>query len=378
MSTEAGTPALRGHDGLTELGWDAAWEAALATTPDPTLTPGRISRIDRGAMTVLTADGPRRVRATPGVQNAVGDWVTIADGELPLVSATLPRRSAFRRSTDGAKAVEQVIAANIDTLVVVTAVDGHLSARHLERYLVLAWRSGAVPVVAVTKADMATPDELDATLRDIRSVAVGVAVLVTSATTGSGVDALIPYLSRGRTVAFLGLSGAGKSTLTNTLAHADLLATGSVRSDGQGRHTTTHRELIQLPGGGLVIDAPGMRALSLQGASDGVRRMFPDVEELAALCDHQECTHVGERGCVVIAAVGDGRVSAERVARWLDLRDQPQPPDHKAARLEVTARKQRKATARSTRRAGRGETVSPQRAAAGIAIAAEGSSDPPS
>jgi len=373
MSTEAATPTLGSHDGLTDLGWDDAWEVALAATLDPSLSPGRVSRIDRGAMTVLTAAGARRVRSTPGVQNAVGDWVTISDDELPPVSATLPRRSAFRRASDGAHAPEQVIAANIDTVVIVTAVDGHLSARHLERYLVLAWRSGAVPVVAVTKSDLATADELEATLRVIRTVAVGVAVVVTSSTTGSGTDPLTPYLSRGKTVAFLGLSGAGKSTLTNTLAHADVLATGSVRSDGHGRHTTTHRELVQLPGGGLVIDAPGMRALSVQGATDGVRLMFSDLEELATRCDYQECTHVRERGCAVAAAIADGRVSAERVARWLELGDQPDGIDHAAARREVDARKQRKATARATRRDRHSEHVSTEPSAA---IAADGSSEP--
>ncbi len=374
MSTEAATPTLGSHDGLTDLGWDDAWDVALAATLDPSLSPGRVSRIDRGAMTVQTAAGARRVRSTPGVQNAVGDWVTINDDEFPAVAATLPRRSAFRRASDGAHSLEQVIAANIDTVVIVTAVDGHLSARHLERYLVLAWRSGAIPVVAVTKSDLATADELEATLRVIRTVAVGVAVVVTSSTTGSGTDPLTPYLSRGKTVAFLGLSGAGKSTLTNTLAHADLLATGSVRSDGHGRHTTTHRELVQLPGGGLVIDAPGMRALSVQGATDGVRLMFSDLEELATRCEYQECTHVRERGCAVAAAIAGGRVSAERVARWLELGDQPDGIDHAAARREVDARKQRKAAARATRRDRHSEHVGTER---GAAIAPDASSDPP-
>jgi len=333
---------------LADLGWDEGWAQALAATPDPLLTPGRISRIDRGLCTVLTATGPQRVSTVSDVAVAVGDWVTVSPESAPgtqrQLAALLPRRCAFRRTTDDPAARESVVAANIDTVLLVDAIDGNLSARHLERYLALSWQSGATPVVLITKADLASTERVLEWVTAVEAVALGVAVHVVSAVTGQGIEKLGPYLAPGRTVALLGLSGAGKSTLVNLLAGAEILTTGRVRSDGQGRHNTTHRELVPLPGGGLLIDTPGMRALSVVGAQAGVARAFDDVERLADACEFADCSHTNEPGCAILAAVATGLLSGERLESWRRLREQPHQPDHETVRLQVEDRKRRKAT----------------------------------
>jgi ribosome biogenesis GTPase len=346
---------------LADLGWDDEWETALASSATTPLTPGRVSRIDRGAMTVLTETGPQRVRAPRGLAIAVGDWVTIGSDlvaeDLRPVDAVLPRRTVFRRMTEGAGSVEQVVAANIDTVFVVDAVDGRLSTAHLQRYLALVLTSGAVPVVVMTKADLASSEHLHESVEAIHQAAPGVAVVVISAATGHGIDDLAQYLRPGATVALLGLSGAGKSTLANTLAGAPVLATGDVRSDGQGRHVTTHRQLVLIPGRGLIIDTPGMRALSVWGAVEGVRLEFADLEALVAGCAFANCSHRGERGCAINAAIATGQATADRIQSWLKLRDQPEQFDHPAARLQVLTRKRRKAAAKLARRGVRTQTV---------------------
>jgi ribosome biogenesis GTPase len=365
------------HSALVDLGWDDDWQAALAETDDPSLEPGRISRIDRGAVTVLTASGPRRATSARGVALAVGDWVTITaehgSDDLHAVVTVLPRRSVFRRIADGPGALAQLVAANIDTVLLVTAVDGHLSVRHLERYLALAWQSGAVPVVVITKTDLASPGQVSEWSQAIEAAAPGVAVHAISTRTasrsagttsaGAAIESLAPYLAAGRTVALLGLSGAGKSSLVNFLAGADLLATGEVRSDGQGRHTTSHRELVALPCGALIIDTPGMRALSVAGSADGVRQAFADVEELVSRCAFLDCSHTNERGCAVTAAIAAGDLGADRLALWREFADQEQPVDHQADRLEVVVGKRRKATAKAARAVLRRDTAAAQRAA---------------
>jgi ribosome biogenesis GTPase len=190
-------------------------------------------------------------------------------------------------------------------------------------------------------------------VESVKSVADGVSVVVVSSTTGDGIGELAPYLVPGRTVALLGLSGAGKSTLVNLLAGADLLATGAVRSDGKGRHTTTHRELVLLPGGGLLIDTPGMRALSVVGAGEGVEQAFHDVEALARDCEYANCGHRGEQGCALAAALSDGRLARARLEAWLRLRAEPRSADYESARRVVEDRKRRKATRTADRRTAR-------------------------
>jgi ribosome biogenesis GTPase / thiamine phosphate phosphatase len=343
------TPVLT----LRDLGWDEQWAAALASEADPTLTAGRVSRIDRGISTVLTASGPVRVAAVSDLRLAVGDWVTLAPDEATtgavILAGILPRRCAFRRVTDDAGGREQVVAANIDTVLLVDAIDGQLSARHLERYVALAFQSGAIPVIVITKADLASADEVDRYVAAAQEVAAGVAIHVISAATGAGLDQLGPYLAPGRTVALLGLSGAGKSTLVNLLAGEAVLATGAVRGDGKGRHTTTYRELVPIPGGAMLIDTPGMRALSVATAAEGVAQVFSDIEELETRCAYPNCSHTTEEGCAVMAAVGAGELSATRLASWRQLRLETPGESTQLARLRIVERKRQKKSAKATR-----------------------------
>jgi ribosome biogenesis GTPase len=295
--------------------------------------------------------------ADRGVEVAVGDWVAVgpgpATGDRSRIVGVLPRRCVFRRASDRRGAAPQIVAANIDTLLLCDALDGTLSLRHLERYLALAWQSGATPVVLITKSDAAPAAVVAEAVEAVKAVADGVSVVVVSSTNGEGIEDLAPYLVPGRTVALLGLSGAGKSTLVNLLAGADILATGPVRSDGKGRHTTTHRELVVLPGGGLLIDTPGMRALSVVGAADGVEQAFQDLEVLARGCEYTNCAHTGEQGCALTAALSDGRLTRGRLESWLRLRVEPRSSDYAAARRVVEDRKRRKATKIADRRTAR-------------------------
>ena len=341
---------------MAALGWDEGWASALADLADPTLLPARVSRVDRGVCSVMTGTEVVRAVAERRTEVAVGDWVAIgpepAAGGRPPIVAVLPRRCVFRRAADQRGHAQQIVAANIDTLLLCDALDGSLSLRHLERYLALAWQSGATPVVLITKSDKVSAADVAERIASVQSVADGVDVVVVSSTTGDGLDGLAPYLVLGRTVALLGLSGAGKSTLVNLLAGAELLATNAVRSDGKGRHTTTHRQLVVLPGGGLLIDTPGMRALSVVGAAEGVERAFSDVEELARGCEYADCAHAGEQGCALTAAVSDGRLERGRLEAWLRLRAEPRSSDYAAARRDVENRKRRKAVRRAGKSGG--------------------------
>lgn len=350
-------PTPNAVPGLPALGWDAGWSSALAELGDPTLWPGRISRVDRGVCTVMTGATEARVTSPREPAVAVGDWVAVAPGPAAdargRIVAVLPRRGVFRRAdvTKGAK--PQVVAANIDVVFICDALDGSLSLRHLERFLALAWQSGAIPVVLITKSDAVAPAAVTGALEAVRTVAEGVNVLVVSSTTGAGMADVAPYLVAGRTVAVLGLSGAGKSTLVNLLAGAEILATGKVRRDGSGRHTTTHRELVLLPGGGLLIDTPGMRALSVAGASEGVEQAFNDLEVLAGSCGYRNCAHGDEPGCAVAAAIADGRLERSRYQSWLRLRSEPAASQIETTRGDIADRKRRKAAKVADRRAGR-------------------------
>ncbi len=347
-------PTSSTSPGLAALGWDDGWAAALGELGAPELFAARVSRVDRGACTVMTGRDVVRVAAERGVEVAVGDWVAVApgptDGDRPRLVAVLPRRCAFRRASDAPGAVTQIVAANIDTVLVCDALDGRLRPRHLERYLALAWQSGATPVVVITKSDTAAPSEVSEAVETVKAVADGVAIVVVSSSDGEGIADLAPFLAPGRTAALLGLSGAGKSTLVNRLAGADLMATGAVHRGGKGRHTTTHRQLVLLPGGGLLIDTPGMRALAVVGAEDGVRQAFQDVEELARACEYADCAHAGEQGCAVAEAVADGRLAADRLEAWRRLRAEPGRPGYAAERRAVEDRKRRKAAKRADRR----------------------------
>ncbi|GLZ46718.1 putative ribosome biogenesis GTPase RsgA [Actinomycetospora sp. NBRC 106375] len=305
---------------LTGLGWDDSWEQ-LAPTGDASGTPGRVARVDRGRVDVLTDAG--RVRATPLGVCAVGDWVLV-DG--PSVVAVLPRRTALTRASASGRSEGQVLAANVDTVLVTVALGSALRAGRTERLLALAWESGATPVVVLTKIDRDDGTSLVAALTDLAAAAPGVDVVPVSAVTGDGL-AEVAAAARGTTV-LVGPSGAGKSTLANALLGEDVLAVGAVRDvDDKGRHTTVHRELLLLPGRGrtqrsgaaapeahhsVLIDTPGLRAVGVRDAAGGIDRAFADVVDLAERCRFADCAHDREPGCAVRSAVDAGELSARR------------------------------------------------------------------
>lgn len=310
---------------LAALGWDdsrAAELAALSSARGISLVAGRVARVDRGALTVLTGAAPMRVRPSgrlfdldptglftePIGTPAVGDWVAVDD---TVAVAVLSRRSTFQRSESGRATVAQVVAANIDTVFIVTPLVGRARPRLLQRCLALAWQSGAAPVVLLTKADIAT--DVPQRLAVAKTEAVGADVFAVSSATGEGLDALGDYVRAGQTIAMIGPSGAGKSTLTNALgAGAFTLATGAVRDDGLGRHTTTARELVVLPSGAVAIDTPGLRGLALWEAGEGIDVAFADVVEFATDCRFADCAHHGEPGCSVGRAIAEGDLDVGR------------------------------------------------------------------
>jgi ribosome biogenesis GTPase / thiamine phosphate phosphatase len=349
---------------LTHLGWTPAIEDQFAPFAADGLEPARVAVEQRGAYLVYTERGERpaelsgRLRHAAGERGdlpAVGDWVAIADPEgadRALVQAVLPRRTKFSRlaANDHGQTVEQVVAANVDVVFLTAGLDGDFNARRLERYLTLGWESGASPVVVLTKADLCP--ELDAAVLEAESIAIGVPVHVVSNVTGEGVDTLAAYLGEGRTVAALGSSGVGKSSLVNRLAGEELMAIGEVKADGRGRHTTTHRQLLLLPSGGLYLDTPGMRELRLWESEEGLAATFDDVAAAAARCRFADCSHEQEPDCGVRAALADGTLDPERYESWRKLQNELRWLAVKQdARLRSEARKERRRFARSRRKA---------------------------
>jgi ribosome biogenesis GTPase len=245
---------------------------------------------------------------------AVGDWVAVrrvAEEDKAKIHEILPRRSKFSRRAAGRETEEQIVAANVDTVFLVTGLDGDYNPRRLERYLIMAWESGAAPVVVLNKADLA--EDLEELRGEVELIAPGVPVHALSAKRGDGVEQLSPYIGRGRTVALMGSSGVGKSTIVNRLLGSEVQRTQEVRlSDTRGRHTTTHRELFVLPEGGLVLDTPGMRELQLMVSEKGLRETFEDIGAVASLCRFGDCRHEGEPGCAVREALEEGTLDAER------------------------------------------------------------------
>jgi ribosome biogenesis GTPase len=344
---------------LSDLGWDEAWASELERTEEPALTPGRIAAQHRGEYVVWTPDGELRAEVSGRLfyelapfhdLPAVGDWVGLrVDGGRAVVHALLPRRSAFTRKEALKEAVAQTLAANVDTALLVNGLDADFSLRRIERYLATAWESGATPVVVLTKTDVCE-DVADA-VAQVDSVAIGVPVLPVSNVTGEGVDAVAAELKPGRTAVLLGSSGVGKSTLLNRLAGSELMVTGALAADGTGRHTTTHRELVVLPGGSLVIDTPGLRELQLWEGD--VETAFGDVEELAGNCRFRDCSHTREPGCDVLAAVDDGRLELDRLRSWRKLqRELAAIQARKDKRLQSELKRRWRRQARSMRRAG--------------------------
>ena len=324
---------------LPSLGWDDVRTADFHPYAAEHV-PARVSRVDRGACDAIGADGPLRLTfsgsllaagaADPVSTPCVGDWVaarTWADSRV-TAEAVLPRRTAFVRATVSPGVSHgQVLATNVDLAVVVEGLHPEPDLGRIERFLALAWDSGATPLVVLTKADL-VPDATDVRA-DVAAASPGVDVLTVSAETGEGMADLRTYVVAGRTLALLGPSGAGKSTLTNALSGATVMVTRALRADGKGRHTTAHRELVLLPAGGLVIDTPGLRSVGLTDVSESLDLVFAEVEELAAHCRFSDCAHETEPGCAVREALESGELperrwesylKLQREARWMAMR----------------------------------------------------------
>ncbi|MFJ5933452.1 ribosome small subunit-dependent GTPase A [Streptomyces cinereoruber] len=314
---------------LDAHGWDSGWADAFEPYAVRGLVPGRVVRVDRGQCDVVTADGTVRADTafvTPHDPLRVvctGDWAAVdpeGAGDPRYVRACLPRRTAFARSTSSKRSEGQILAANVDHAVIAVSLAVELDLGRIERFLALAWESGAQPVVVLTKADLVPdPVGLSYLVEDVETVAPGVRVLPLSSTTGEGVDVLSGVVAGGTTV-LLGVSGAGKSTLANALVGEDVMSVQAARDvDGKGRHTTTTRNLFVLPGGGVLIDTPGLRGVGLWDAETGVGQVFSEIEELAAECRFHDCAHEAEPGCAVAAAIEDGTLPVRRLESFRKL-----------------------------------------------------------
>lgn len=323
--------------------------------------PARVARVERGRALVLAVGCPTRARPVqPAGSLAVGDWCVVAglrDGGPGTVAAVVPRRTALTRAAAGAASTRQVLAADVDVVAVLGALDRRLPARGLERMLALAWSGGARPVVVLSRADLVGTGERADSVLAVRRAAPGAGILVVSARTGEGVDDVRALVPAGTTLALLGSSGAGKSTLANVLlghGTAAHLRTGAVRDgDARGRHTTTWRELVAVPGGGALVDTPGLRSIGMPAGGAGVDAVYADVAELVGTCRFADCGHDGEPGCAVAAAVGAGELAPDRLAGWRTLqREASRQAGRTDARLRADARRIWKQRSRDARARG--------------------------
>ncbi len=336
---------------LVPFGWNEMRRAQWADALDGWVA-GRVTRADRGRVIVQTADGVRSAVAavagwpdTPAtLMPTTGDWVALSPGDeddLATVEGVLPRTGQIGR-LDARGHDEQVLAANVDLVFVVQGLDRPLKPGRLERSMVLAWESGARPVVVLTKAD--TTDDAAELGDELAASVPGTTVHLVSGRTGDGLDHLRAELDGNRTAVLLGESGAGKSTIVNQLVGGDVQSTGEVRAgDHKGRHTTTTRDLLVVPSGGVVIDTPGLRGLGLWDADEGLALVFADIEELAAGCRFADCAHDQEPGCAVKQAALDGDLDPSRLARYLEMRAEVAEGD---ARREAAAQRERKRQAK--------------------------------
>ena len=363
MSTENAGARLKsgtGDNELEALGWSAEFDEAFAPYAGDGLVPARVAVQHRGAYVVYTEtddlpaepSGRLRHEAEEGGLPVAGDWVVVRpheDGSGAVIHTVLPRRTAVSRKAAWLATEEQVLGANIDVVFLVAGLDGDLNLRRLERYLATVWNSGAEPVIVLSKSDLC--DDLEGALLAVAGVAIGVPVHVVSGLTGEGVDGLRSYVAGNRTVALLGSSGVGKSTLINCLRGEEVQAVGVVRKgDGRGRHTTTSRELVRLPGGGLLLDTPGMRELQLWDVGEGFDATFSDVEALIGQCRFNDCRHEREPGCAVRRALADGSLDRDRYASYRKLqRELHALAVRQDKRLQAEARKQRRRQGRARR-----------------------------
>jgi ribosome biogenesis GTPase len=315
---------------LQSMGWTPFFEQAFEPYQKEGYSAGRVALEHKHIYRVYSEHGDLLAEVSGKLRHqalaredypAVGDWVVLSarpEEQRATIHAILPRKSKFSRKVAGEVTEEQIVATNVDTIFLVMAMNQDFNVRRMERYLVLAWESGAEPVIVLSKADLcAEPGEL---LAQVEAVAIGVPIYMISSAENRGIDQLSAYVSEGQTAALLGSSGVGKSTLINRMYGVDILDTGGIREDDdKGKHTTTHRELVVLPGGGLLIDTPGMRELQLWEASEGLSSSFQDIEDFAAACFYQDCKHQKEPNCAVKQALEDGSLDADRYNSFVKL-----------------------------------------------------------
>lgn len=321
---------MRVSNRLYGLGWDEQREHEIEKWPRHML-PGRVLVEHRGAYSVLTDRGQLWAQLTGRMRHeaesradlpATGDWVVaeVHDEDNASIRAVLPRRTSFSRNIAGKATEEHVLAANIDVSFLIASLEHEVNLRRIERYLALAWSGGTDPVIVLAKSDLAgDPEDIVYELERVESIALGVPVLLTSSATGAGIEDVRDVLAGSRTGVLLGSSGAGKSSIVNALVGDAAQQVEEVRRDGKGRHTTTRRELIALPGGGVLIDTPGLRGLKLWDHGEGVASTFADVTDLALDCRFNDCRHETEPGCAVLAGIADGTLDEQRLADWRKL-----------------------------------------------------------
>ena len=317
-------------DWKAALGWGPDFEKSLAPYAAKGLDPARIILVSRKNLRVVSRRGEHWARTSgslihhadnQGELPVVGDWVAarIPDAGEALVHAVLKRRTAFTRKVPGNGAVPQVLAANIDTVLIVMSLDPDYNVRRLERYLTLAWESKASPVVVLNKRDLIDDEEMAEVMEDVKGISRDARLHVVSALNDSGLEPLRDITGFGQTIALLGSSGVGKSTLVNRLVGSEVMKTGEIGSEGKGRHTTTQRELLRLPSGGAIIDTPGLREVQMWEGTAGLGKTFDDIEALAATCRFSDCRHDAEPGCAVKAALENETLPVDRYESWREL-----------------------------------------------------------
>ena len=311
---------------IKDYGWNEYFENEWKRYSAEGWIPGRIVADYGQKIRVVTNEGELQVsrplsRHEENMLMAVGDWVALQyfqDNREAQVLSVLTRKTKFSRTAAGIELKEQIIAANVDIVFLIQSLNRDFNMRRLERYMITAWESGALPVVVLTKSDCC--DDVEEKIAIVNTTVPGVEVHAISCLTGEGIPEILEYIAPGKTIALLGSSGVGKSTLLNYLAGREILKTGEVREyDDRGRHTTTHRELFLLPDGGLILDTPGMRSLSLWEADTGMEAMFGDIEELVTKCRFFDCRHEREPGCAIRAALNDGSLESRRWESWSKL-----------------------------------------------------------
>jgi ribosome biogenesis GTPase / thiamine phosphate phosphatase len=337
---------------LAQLGWSDRHAHSFTSYCQSEFTVGRIAREYRNSYLLYTEQGEQSAEVTgklrhqaTGIQDfpAVGDWVVIqtrVSEQRATIHAILPRTSKFSRKVAGSAIEEQIIATNVDTVFLVSGLDGDLNLRRIERYLILAWESGVNPVILLNKADLCL--NLEQCLMEVKEIAMGVPIVMLSAMQQQGMELLQPYLQPGKTIVLLGSSGVGKSTITNQLKGESVQTVQAVRlGDDRGKHTTTHRQLMILPSGALIIDTPGMRELQVWSATEGLPETFMDIETLVEQCRFRNCQHESEPGCAIQQALAAGQLDPKRFLNYQKLQREAQHLARKQNQRLTLAEKER-------------------------------------